>query len=99
MPLETLAGACRVQEALRAVRHNGGRFDQVGIEVVQAALNAAERRPAGRPALALSPAEDKNQQLWEHIAQLEAQLQAALIEAELAVTCRRRDGDKKNVSE
>jgi hypothetical protein len=83
--LETLTGACRVQEACDRLGIKEARFDQVRIEILQAALNAAERRSAGRPARAPSPTEDENQQLRERNAQLEADLQAALIRAELAV--------------
>jgi hypothetical protein len=84
--LETLNGTCRVQEACERLGIKEARFDQVRIEVLQGALKAAERRPAGRPALALSSAEEENQQLREQIAKLEAELQAALIRIELAVT-------------
>jgi hypothetical protein len=84
--LETLTGGCRVQEACERLGIKEARFDQVRIEVLQAALKAAERRAAGRPAQASSPADDENRQLRERVAQLEGQLQAALIRAELAVT-------------
>jgi hypothetical protein len=84
--LETLTGDCRVQEACDWLGIKEARFDQVRIEILQAALSAAERRSAGRPARAPSPAEDENQKLRERIAQLEADLQTALIRAELAVT-------------
>jgi hypothetical protein len=84
--LETLNGTCRVQEACRKLDIKEARFDQVRIDILQAALNAAERRPAGRPARETSPAEEENQQLRERIAQLEAELDAAMIRAELAVT-------------
>jgi hypothetical protein len=84
--LETLTGACRVQEACERMGIKEARFDQIRIEVLQAAMHAAERRPAGRPMRASSPADAENQQLREQIAALEAKLQAALIRAELAVT-------------
>jgi hypothetical protein len=84
--LETLTGACRVQQACERLGIKEARFDQVRIEVLQAALKAAERGSAGRPARASSAADEENQQLRERNAQLEAQLQAALIRAELAVT-------------
>jgi len=84
--LETLIGTCRVQEACGRLHIKEARFDQVRIEVLQAALEAAERRPAGRPAQTPSAAEKENQQLRAQIAKLEAELQAALIRIELAVT-------------
>ena len=83
--LETLTGTCRVLEACERLSIKEARFDQLRIEILQGGLNAAERRPAGRPAQAPKPAEIDNEQLRERIAQLEAELQAALIRAELAV--------------
>jgi hypothetical protein len=85
--LETLNGTCRVQEACDKLGIKEARFDQIRIELLQAALDAAERRPAGRPAReSSSPTEEEKRQLQERIAKLEAQLQAALIRAEVAVT-------------
>jgi hypothetical protein len=84
--LGTLNGTCRIQEACEQLGIKEARFDQLRIKLLQAAVNAAERRPAGRPARESSPAEEENQQLRQRIAQLEADLQAALIRAELAVT-------------
>jgi hypothetical protein len=84
--LETLNGTRRVQEACKILGIKEARFDQLRIELLRAALNAAERRQPGRPARPSSPPEEENQQLRERNAQLEAELQAALIRAELAVT-------------
>jgi hypothetical protein len=84
--LETLNGTRRVQEACKILGIKEARFDQLRIELLLAALKAAERRPAGRPARESSPAEEENRQLRERIAQLEAELQAVMIRAELAVT-------------
>ncbi len=84
--LETLDGSCRIQEACEQLGIKEARFDQLRIKLLQAAVNAAERRPAGRPARESSPAEEEIRQLQERIAQLEADLQATLIRAELAVT-------------
>ncbi len=83
--LETLNGTCRVQEACVRLSIKGARFDQVRIEVLQAALNAAEHRPAGRPTRTSTPAEVENQRLREQLAELQAKLEAAVIRAELAV--------------
>jgi hypothetical protein len=93
--LETLSGGCRVQEACERLGIKEARFDQLRIEILQGALDAAERRPAGRPARSPSAAEIDNDQLRERIAQLEAELQAALIRAELAVTLPRVGAKKK----
>jgi hypothetical protein len=84
--LKTLNGTCRVQEACEQLGIKEARFDQLRIELLQAAVNAAERRPAGRPARPTSPADEENKQLRERIAQLEGDVQAALIRAELALT-------------
>ncbi len=84
--LETLNGTCRVQDACNRLGIKEARFDQVRIEVLQAALTAAERRPAGRPARVATPADEDNQRLTERVARLEGELQAALIRAELALT-------------
>jgi DNA-binding protein YbaB len=83
--LETLNGTCRVQEACARLTIKEARFDQVRIEVLQAAVNAAERRPAGRQAKEPTPLEAENQQLQEQLAEVQAKLEAALIRAELAV--------------
>jgi hypothetical protein len=53
--LETLNGTCRVQEACGRLGIKEARFDQLRIELLQAAVSAAERRPAGRPARGRCP--------------------------------------------
>jgi hypothetical protein len=93
--LETLSGGCRVQEACERLGIKEARFDQLRIEILQGALDAAERRPAGRPARSPSAAEIDNDRLRERIAQLEAELQSALIRAEVAVTLPRVKAKKK----
>ena len=55
--LETLTGACRVQEACERLNLSEQRFDQVRIEALQAALTALEPKPSGRPPRASSPAD------------------------------------------
>jgi hypothetical protein len=82
---ETLNGTCRTQQACERLGIKEARFDQVRIEILQAALNAAERRSAGRRPRVSSPVDEENRKLREQVAQLEADLQAALIRAELAV--------------
>ncbi len=62
------------------------RFDQIRIEAFQALVNALEPQPSGRPAKVLSAAEIEVRHLQERIAALDAELKAALIRAELAVT-------------
>jgi hypothetical protein len=84
--LETLRGKCRVQEACARLELSEQRLDQIRIDGLQGFVDALEPRPSGRPAKVLTPAEIAVQQLQARIAQLEADLRAALIRAELAVT-------------
>lgn len=84
--LETLTGTCRVGEACVRLGIKEARFDQIRIEALQAALLALESKPAGRKPQQSSPQEEELRQLRERISQLEAELQAALIRAEIAVT-------------
>ena len=84
--LETSAGTCRVAEACARLGISEQRFDQIRVEAYQAAIDRLEMRPAGRPAQIPTAAEVEIQQLTERIVQLEGDLKAALIRAELAVT-------------
>ena len=84
--LETLTGTRRVSEACEDLGIKDARFDQIRIEALQAALQAIELKPAGRKPHQPSPHETEMQILRERVAQLEAELQAALIRAELALT-------------
>ena len=84
--LETLAGTCRVGDACEHLGIKEARFDQIRIEALQAALQAIELKPAGRKPQQPSPLEAELQTQRERIAQLEVELQAALIRAELALT-------------
>jgi len=84
--LETLAGECRVGEACERLGISEQRFDQIRIEALQAAVRGLEPGSAGRPARVPSAAEVEVARLQERIAQLEAERDAALIRAELAVT-------------
>lgn len=84
--LETLAGACRIGDACARLGIGEARFDQIRIAALQAALQALEVKPAGRKSHPLSPQDTEVQNLRERIVQLEAELQAALIRAEIAIT-------------
>ncbi|HKB36161.1 MAG TPA: helix-turn-helix domain-containing protein [Gemmataceae bacterium] len=84
--LQTLAGTCRVGEACEQLGVGEDRFAQLRSKALTAALEALEPRTAGRPHRQPDPGEDERRQLRERIAELEAQLQVALIRAELAVT-------------
>src|SRR5262245_12147285 len=83
--LETIAGTCRVSEACARLALSDDRFEQLRHTALSAALQALEARVAGRPART-PPADDELRQLRARIAELEAELQTALIRAELAVT-------------
>jgi hypothetical protein len=84
--LETMSGACRVLEACDKLEIKEARFDQIRIDGLQAAVRALEDLPAGRPPRVSTSADEENQRLRERIAELEGQLQAAVIRAELALT-------------
>ena len=82
--LETLTGACRVQEACERLNLSEQRFDQVRIEALQAALTALEPKPSGRPPRASSPADVELARLRMRVAELEAQLRVAAVRTEVA---------------
>lgn len=84
--LETLAGLRRVAEACALLGISEQRFDQIRIEALQAGVESLEPRPAGRPAQTPTAADLEVQRLQAQITQLEGDLKAALIRAELAVT-------------
>jgi hypothetical protein len=83
--LETLSGSCRVVDACERLGIKDARFDQIRIEGLQALVSALEDKPAGRPVQTRSVAERENQQLRDENAQLQAELHATLVRAELAI--------------
>ena len=87
--LETVAGTCRVTEACRRLGISEPRFDQLRVEALQAAMDRLEARPTGRPARTPSAADLEVERLQERNAELEADMKAALIRSELAVTLTR----------
>jgi hypothetical protein len=97
--VQILTGACRVGEACAALGIGSARLEQVRRAVVDAALAAAERQPAGRKRRVPSAEEAELELLRQRVAQLEAELQAALVRAELAATLPRvgaaDDAEKK----
>jgi hypothetical protein len=84
--LETVAGKCRTTEACVRLKLSAQRFDQVRLEALQALVTSLEPGTGGRPAKRPSAAQREVEQLRAQIVQLEAQLQAALVRTELAVT-------------
>jgi hypothetical protein len=84
--LETMAGTCRTSEACERLGISEQRFDQIRIEALQAAVTGLEPGLVGRPAHTPHPAEVEVERLKKRLAELEAERDAALIRAELAVT-------------
>jgi len=91
--LETIAGRKPVQDACDELNICEQLFERIRARCMQAAVASLELRPAGRPPKATSPADHEIAELKEHIAELEAQLQAAEVRAELATTLPRLAGE------
>jgi hypothetical protein len=91
--LETIAGTKRVIEACAELGVCSQRFETIRQEAIQAGVIALELRPAGRPRKEGAAADDEVTRLRERVAELEAELQAATIRAELATTLPRVGGE------
>jgi hypothetical protein len=91
--LETIAGTKRVLDACTELDICQQRFEAIRQEAIQAGVAALELRPAGRPRKNTTAADEENSQLRQRVAELEGQLQAALIRAELATTLPRLGGE------
>jgi hypothetical protein len=94
--LETLSGTCRTTEACARLKLSEQRFDQVRIEALQALVTSLELGSGGRPPKRPSEAELEVERLRAQIVELKAQLRAALVRAELAVTLTTKDESKKS---
>jgi hypothetical protein len=81
--LETMAGRCRVQEACARLGISEPRFQQLQQQMLSAALDSLEARPAGRPRRA--DAEARVQVLEGRVADLEIELRAARTREEIAL--------------
>jgi hypothetical protein len=97
--LETVAGTCRTNEACQRLNISEQRLDQIRIDALQAAVHGLEPRPAGRPAHIPNEAELEVQRLKERIIELEAQVKAAVIRAELAVALPQAGGAESKKAE
>jgi|CXWL01.1.fsa_nt_gi uncharacterized protein YceH (UPF0502 family) len=84
--LETLAHRKPVQVACAELGISEQRFERIRENAIQGAAAALELKPAGRPAKVPAPAEERIAALQDRIAELEAELQAATVRAELAAT-------------
>jgi len=83
--LETMAGTCRVQEACQRLGISEPRFEQLRLQILQAALERLEPRPAGRPARTTTPAEERIDALEAQIAELQMQLRVSQARTEIAL--------------
>jgi hypothetical protein len=81
--LQTMAGDLRVQEACTELDVCEQRIRQLRATMLQAAVDAVEDKPAGRPGHEAEPA--ALQALRDEVAELKRQLQAARLSAEIAV--------------
>lgn len=81
--LQTMTGELRVQEACAQLDVCEQRIRQLRTAILRAAIDSVEDRPPGRPAQAEEPGEVLA--LRAQVAQLQQQLQAARLSAEIAV--------------
>jgi transposase-like protein len=82
--LETMTGDYGVQEACRRLDISEQRFYQLRTELLQAALERLEPRPAGRPPQ--SQVEETDVELLKaRVSELEIELKAAQLREEIAV--------------
>jgi hypothetical protein len=93
--LQTMAGELRVQEACQVLHLSEQRFDELRVQVLQAAVSELEPKPAGRPPRAISPAEEENARLRRRVAELEAELKVSRVRAELAAVLPPRGPGKR----
>lgn len=100
--LDTLAGRVSVAEACEALGVSESRLHELRRQALTGALGALRPRPAGRPVRAES-ATEREKELEGRIAELEVDLQAALVRTELALAMpelfrgkKNRRGRKKN---
>ena len=82
--LQTMTGELRVQEACEQLQISEQRFDELRNEAIQAAVASLEPKPTGRPmrVTVMNPAEAER--LQQRVVELEAQVAAAVVRAELA---------------
>ena len=81
--LETMMGKWRIQEACARLGICEQRFRQLRAELLQAALERLEGRPAGRPRRAEEPAEVAG--LRQQLADMQRELHVAQVREEIAL--------------
>lgn len=93
--LQTMAGELRVQEACEVLHLSEQRFEELRAELLEAAVDRLEPRRAGRPPRVVSESDFEIARLRTRIAELEAELKASQIRAELAAFLPRRVSGKR----
>jgi hypothetical protein len=83
--LETLGGPKRVLEACAELQISEPRFQQLRLQMLQAAVDSLEPGQAGRPRQTVTPQQAQIAQLQQQLAELQVELRAAQARAELAV--------------
>ena len=99
--LETMMGKWRVGEACDRLGICEQRFRQLRAELLQAALERLEGRPAGRPRRRPTAAAAEVAALQEEIARLRRELDASKLREEIALAMpgRLQPGEKKSGTE
>ena len=82
--LEVVAGRCRVQEACERLQLSPSRLEQLRSRALQAALEALEPRPTGRPTQPPNPLAGQLAELQDQIRQLQRELVLSRAREELA---------------
>ena len=95
--LQTMTGELRVQEACEQLQISEQRFDELRIEAIQAAVASLEPKPMGRPVRETVVDAAEMERLQQRVAELEAQVAAAVVRAELATALPKagRDSGKR----
>jgi hypothetical protein len=81
--LETLTGQRGVQQACQLLAISETRFQQLRHELLQAALERLERKPAGRPRATPAPADVGA--LQEQLAEMTKELESSRVREEVAL--------------
>jgi hypothetical protein len=90
--LETIAGKKRVLEACEELGICEQRFETVRWNALQWGMPGLELKSAGRPRKVAPEAVERVAELEKQVAELQSQLQAALIRTEMATTLPRLGG-------
>ena len=83
--LQTMMGECRVIEACQHLSISEPRYHQLKHQMLAAALEALEPRPAGRPVRVPSEAEKEIEKLQNELRERETELNVATVREEIAL--------------